>query len=297
MLKNKLIIATRKSKLALWQAEKVKQLLLALRPNLQIELNALSSEGDDRKDLPLNAIGGKDLFVKTIQAQILQKNADVAVHSLKDLSVHDYAGLSLAAFIKRGDPRDAFISPHYANIDNLPADAVVGTASPRRQSLLKARRPDLQIKLLRGNVETRLKKCFDNEFDAIILAAAGLERLGLSSQVKQYLNPYEFVPAIGQGIIAVECRSDDRAMQALLREINDTETEICAIAERAFNKKLGGDCFTPVGAYAHIDKESLRMIGFYGDLDGKNNRQVEGHGDIHAAEQLGFKLAEEISES
>jgi len=296
MLKNKIVIATRKSKLALWQAERVKQLLLARHPDLQIEFLALSSLGDEKQDVSLNKIGGKDLFVKTIQAQVLQENADIAVHSLKDLSVQDYAGLSLAAFLKRGDPRDAFISPRYASIAELPQNAQVGTASPRRESLLKAQRPDLQIKLLRGNVETRLKKCMDGEFDAIILAAAGLERLNLASHITQYLNPEEFIPAIGQGIIAVECRSNDQDMQALLREINDAETEVCATAERAFNRKLGGDCFTPLGAYARVLGQNLHIIGFHGDLKGEKIKRAEKKASIYEATELGFRLAEEISE-
>lgn len=296
MSSKKIIIATRKSKLALWQAEQVKQLILAQHPELQIEFNALSSEGDEKIDIPLNKIGGKDLFVKKIQAQVLQKKADMAVHSLKDLSVHDYPGLYLAAFLKRGDPRDAFISPRYASIAELPANAVVGTASPRRQSILKSLRADIEIKLLRGNVETRLKKCFDGEFDAIILAAAGLERLNLASHIRQYLNPEEFVPAIGQGIIAVETRIEDHAMQALLSKITDYDTEICARAERAFNKKLGGDCFTPLGAYAQIIKNELSIRGFCGDLAGRQVRRAQKKGPRQDAEKLGYELAEDISE-
>lgn len=291
---NKLIIATRKSKLALWQAERVKALLQQEQPHLNIELKKLTSEGDQNPNVPLNNIGGKDLFVKHIQEVVLKGEADLAVHSLKDMSAHDYENLTLGAFLERGDPRDAFISIKYAALAELPKAAIVGTASPRRQSLLKSLRPDLTIKLLRGNVETRLQKLDDGEYDAIILAAAGLERLGLQHRITEYLNPAQFIPAIGQGIIAVECKSADKKTKALLHTIDNKTARACATAERAFNQKLNGDCFTPLGAFATVENNLLTVIGFYGDLDGKQIIRAKQSGAVEQAYELGIKLAGEI---
>lgn len=290
-MKKTLIIATRKSQLALWQANHVKQLLLEKNPQLNIEFCELTSEGDEKKDVPLQNIGGKGLFVKTIQNAVIDQRADIAVHSLKDLSVIEHEQLTLAAFIKRGDARDVLVSFNYKSLADLPENAVIGTASPRRECLLKSLRPDIQTKLLRGNVETRIKKCEAGEYDAIILAAAGLTRLGLEKYITEYLNYEDFIPAIGQGIIVAECRRDDRETQALLREINHHDTEICAHAERAFNQELGGDCFTPLGAFATINDELLTIIGFQGDINGANVRSAQEAGQISKAKQLGRSLA------
>lgn len=291
---SKLIIATRKSQLALWQANYVKQLLLEKHPTLSITLNPLSSEGDEKNKVPLNEIGGKDLFVKKIQHNVLNNKAQMAVHSLKDMSAHDHADLILAAFLKRADPRDAFVSVRYKTLADLPSGAVIGTASPRRRCLLNAIRPDLQITLLRGNVPTRLEKLDNGEYDAIILAAAGLQRLNLAHRITAFLDPQVFIPAIGQGIIVAECQRNDNATQDLLNAIDDPSTRACAIAERAFNQKLNGDCFTPLGALATAEKDQLHIIGFYGDLSGKTIIRAKQSGPIKKANALGWALAEAI---
>jgi len=289
-----IIIATRNSKLAIWQADLVKTLLLEKNTNLNISLNKLTSEGDQKQDIALNEVGGKDLFVKNIQQVVLNNKAQIAVHSLKDMSAHDYEHLTLAAFLKRGDPRDAFVSVKFNSLNELPQGATVGTSSPRRTSLLKSFRPDLKTKLLRGNVQTRLQKLDKGEYDAIILAAAGLERLNLKSRITEYLNPKKFIPAIGQGIIVAECKSTDTQTQNRLNEIDDAKTRACATAERAFNQKLNGDCFTPLGAFAQINVDALTVVGFYGDLAGKSIIRAEISGAIENAQQLGFELAEKI---
>ncbi len=291
---NKIIIATRNSQLALYQANQVKQLLLEKTPHLNIELLALSSEGDDKKDVALNTIGGKDLFAKRIQQAVIDKQADISVHSLKDLGVNSPAALSLTAFLARADARDALVSFRFDSLTALPPHAIVGTASPRRECLLKAWRPDLNIKLIRGNVTTRLAKCEAGEYDAIILAAAGLQRLNLTQHIKQYLNPESFIPAIGQGIIAAECRRDDVSTQALLRTINDADSEHCALAERAVNQVLGGDCFTPIGAFATVIQDELLLRGFYADAATRKIKRGKVTGSKHQAVELGQRLGREL---
>lgn len=285
-------IATRKSPLALWQTSFVKAALLQQDPNLNITFVELTTQGDREQGKALADLGGKSLFVKELQKALLNNEADIAVHSIKDMSVLDCPGLTLAATCKREDPRDAFVSHHYPNINALPQNAIVGTSSPRRTALVKAQRPDLQIKLLRGNVNTRLKKCKEGEYDAAILAVAGLKRLNFEDQITDYLDPSIFIPAIGQGAIGIECRQDDEFTLSLLKSINHTESEQCIIAERAVNKVLGGDCHTPIAAHATISDGILYLSAMVGSLSGKCIIKSDIKGSIEQSPTLGNDLAQ-----
>ena len=290
-----IVIATRQSPLALWQAEFVKQQLLISNPSLSISLLKTNTIGDKRQDVSLAEIGGKNLFIKELQSVVIDGIADIAVHSLKDLSVKQHPDLCLAAVCEREDPRDAFVSNHYPNIDSLPQSAVVGTASPRRQAQLAQWRPDLTIKLLRGNVQTRLSKLDNNEFDAIILACAGLIRLDLAHRITESLDPKRFIPAIAQGALGVECRQHDEEMKQLLTPLNHHETALCVAAERAVNIKLGGDCFTPIAAHATlVDENSLALAGFVGSIDGGACVRSSLSGDLDQAEGLGLEVANDL---
>lgn len=252
-MKNKSIrIATRNSKLALWQANFVKAAIEKKYPECVVSLVEVITAGDRAHNIPLTTVGGKSLFVKALQQVLLNNEADIAVHSMKDMSVHPTPGLIIAATLTRADPRDAFISLKYSSIDTLPQGAVVGTASPRRSALLKSLRPDLQIILLRGNVDTRLMKLEKGDYDAIILAAAGLDRLQLSSYIRERLSETFFTPAIAQGVIAVECREADFFCREVTQFLHDESTFLCVTAEQAVNQVVGGDCYTPIGAYAKI---------------------------------------------
>ena len=283
-------VATRKSKLALWQANFVANLLKEKFPALSAHFIEMVTDGDRHQSTALNTMGGKSLFVKTLQEAVLKNKADIAVHSMKDMSVYETKGLSIGAVCKRADARDAFISPNYESILSLPQRAVVGTSSPRRACLLKAMRPDLVTTVLRGNVETRLLKCGNGEYAAIILAAAGLHRLGLSSKIRAYLSPELFTPAIAQGAIAIECRADDAAMREILLPLNDADTVHCVTAERSVNRILGGDCYTPIGAYATIKHDQLFLHATIGDREGKHVLKTSTVGHKDTAEALG-KLA------
>ena len=287
-------LVTRKSPLAWQQATLVKQQLQMHQPDMQIELVGLVTAGDKRTDVQLTQLGGKSLFVKELQTALLENQADFAVHSVKDMSVTQVADLTLTAVCKREDPRDAFVSARFSHWQNLPKGAEVGTASPRRQSQLLALRPDLSIKLLRGNVGSRLTKLDNSEFDAIILAAAGLKRLEFTHRITQYLEPEEFIPAIGQGALGIECRTGDSKLQTLLAPLNDWSTHQCVIAERAVNFKLGGDCYTPVGAFATIDGSQLTLHAMVGSLDGSLLLKTTVSGPATDAERLGTQAAEQL---
>jgi hydroxymethylbilane synthase len=287
-------IATRKSPLALWQANSIKQQLALRHPSLQIELVGLVTAGDRRTDVELTQLGGKSLFVTELQTALLEQNADIAVHSVKDMSVVASPGLILAAVTQREDPRDALVAHNVTNWRDLPAKAIVGTASPRRQCQLLNHRPDFFIKPLRGNVGTRLAKLDTGEFDAVILACAGLKRLGLEARISQYLDPLEFIPAIGQGALGIECRADDHKTQELIADLNDWATHQCIKAERAVNRRLGGDCYTPVGAHAQIHDNQLTLNGMLGSIDGIHMSKAFLSGDPSDAEQIGEKLAEKL---
>mgnify|MGYP006193055915 FL=1 len=287
-------IATRKSALALWQANFVKAELEAAHPGLQVELVPMSTQGDKILDTPLAKIGGKGLFVKELETAMLEGRADIAVHSMKDVPVDFPEGLMLHTICQREDPRDAFVSNSYQQLADLPQGAVVGTSSLRRQCQIKAMRPDLQIKDLRGNVNTRLAKLDAGEFDAIILASAGLIRLGFETRIASFLDVGTSLPANGQGAVGIECRSDDLVVQQLLAPLEHQETRICVLAERAMNRKLQGGCQVPIGAFAVLQQNELWLRGLVGQLDGSEILRSEIKGEATQAEQLGTQLAEQL---
>lgn len=292
----KVSIGTRGSKLALWQAEWVSSEIKKLRPDIEVSLVKIKTTGDKILDVPLAKVGGKGLFVKEIEEALLRKEIDLAVHSMKDVPTDLPAGLHLAAICKREDPRDAFITTRseIKNIDDLPKGAVVGTSSLRRSCQLLNRRPDLKIVQLRGNLDTRLRKLDEGQFDAIILASAGIRRLGLEKRISGIIPTDLSLPAIGQGAIGIECRIDDGFINDLLSPLNDYETSVCVKSERAFLKRLEGGCQVPIAAYARIDSGSLKMDGLVGSLSG--DRLIRGHieGRPEECEELGIKLGEHI---
>lgn len=287
-------IATRKSALALWQANFVKAELEAAHPGLQVELVPMSTQGDKILDTPLAKIGGKGLFVKELETAMLEGRADIAVHSMKDVPVDFPEGLMLHTICRREDPRDAFVSNSYQQLADLPQGAVVGTSSLRRQCQIKAIRPDLAIKDLRGNVNTRLAKLDAGEFDAIILASAGLIRLGFENRIASFLEVGTSLPANGQGAVGIECRTADMAVQQLLAPLEHKETRICVLAERAMNRKLQGGCQVPIGAFAVLQQNELWLRGLVGQLDGSEILRSEIKGEASQAEQLGMQLAEQL---
>ena len=325
MAKKKIIIGTRGSKLALWQAEWVKSALLKLNPGLTIELNKIKTTGDKILDVPLAKVGGKGLFVKEIEEALLNGEADLAVHSMKDVPTDFPKGLHLAVICKREDPRDAFITAvssqqsavsknKIKRFKDLPKGATIGTSSLRRACQLLSIRPDLKIAQLRGNLDTRLRKLDEGQFDAIILAAAGVKRLGWAERITEVIEPEVSLPAIGQGAIGIECRVDDEFINKLIAPLNHSETSICVRAERACLKKLEGGCQVPIAAHARLvqksevrsqkpeDKDSslftvhysLIMDGLVGSVSG--DRIIKSHieGNPKDAESLGIKLAEDL---
>ncbi|MFX4226787.1 MAG: hydroxymethylbilane synthase [Porticoccaceae bacterium] len=287
-------IATRNSPLALWQAEFVKAELVKLHPGIQVELIGFKTRGDQLLDSPLSKIGGKALFVKELEVAMLNDEADIAVHSMKDVPMEFPQGLGLAVICERGDPRDAFVSNHYSRLDDLPEGAVLGTSSLRRQCQIMARRPDLKIKSLRGNVQTRLGKLDAGEFDAIVLAAAGLLRLEMHDRIADFIDPVASIPAGGQGAVGIECRSDDEQIKQLLAPLAHEETTIAVTAERALNRRLQGGCQVPIACYATLDHEVIHMNGLVGSLDGTRILRVQGTDLLENAEALGVRLAEEL---
>lgn len=309
-MKNKIVIGTRGSKLALWQAEWIKSELQKLYPELQIELNKIKTTGDKILDVPLAKVGGKGLFVKEIEEALLRNEADIAVHSMKDVPTDFPEGLHLAVITKRQDPRDAFItavssqqssnSQQIKSFKDLPLGATIGTSSLRRSCQLLSIRPDLKIEQLRGNLDTRLRKLDEGQFDAIILAAAGVKRLRWAERITEILSPEISLPAIGQGAVGIECRVDDKFINNLIAPLNHTETSICVRAERAFLKKLEGGCQVPIAAYARIlpphpqEVGVLVMDGLVGSVSG--DRIVRGRieGTPNDAENIGIKLAEDL---
>ncbi|GGJ97707.1 porphobilinogen deaminase [Luteimonas terricola] len=288
---NTLRIATRKSPLALWQSEHVADLLRAAHPGLAVELVPMSTRGDEVLDRSLAAIGGKGLFLKELELAMLRGDADCAVHSLKDVPMEVDAPFALPAFLARADHADAFISNQFATFDALPPGACVGTSSLRRQAQLRALRPDLEIRDLRGNVNTRLAKLDAGEYDAIVLACAGLDRLGLGGRTRARLDAPEWLPAPAQGVIAIECRGDDAEVMALCRVLDHAPTRTCASAERALNLALHGSCHVPVAAFARLDGDMLRLDGLVGSE--RDGRSVRAHAEGPAAdpEVLGRDVA------
>jgi hydroxymethylbilane synthase len=294
MLDNVLRIATRQSPLALWQAQYVKQRLEACHAGLRVELVPMVTRGDVILDTPLAKVGGKGLFVKELEMALLEDRADIAVHSMKDVPVDFPEGLGLVTICEREDPRDAFVSNHYDSLAALPQGSVVGTSSLRRQCQLAECRPDLIIRSLRGNVGTRLSKLDNGEYDAIILAVAGLKRLGLESRIRVALSPEQSLPAVGQGAVGIECRLDDTRTHALLAPLNHHETAIRVQAERAMNTRLEGGCQVPIGSYAELIDDELWLRALVGAPDGSQMVRGERRGKPQDAETLGVSLAEEL---
>lgn len=294
MLDNVLRIATRQSPLALWQAHYVKQRLMACHPGLTVELVPLVTRGDVILDTPLAKVGGKGLFVKELEMALIEHRADLAVHSMKDVPVEFPKGLGLVTICEREDPRDAFVSNNYDSLDALPAGSIVGTSSLRRQCQLAERRPDLEIRSLRGNVGTRLGKLDKGDYDAIILAVAGLKRLELEDRIRMALPPELSLPAVGQGAVGIECRLDDTRTHALLAPLNHTDTALRVKAERAMNTRLEGGCQVPIGSYAELVDGEIWLRALVGAPDGTVMIRGERRGKPEEAEQLGISLAEEL---
>lgn len=294
-MKNKIIIATRKSALALWQAEYVARCLRQQYPEMAVELLPVSTKGDEILQTPLAEIGGKGLFIKELEYLLLEGRADLAVHSLKDVPAELPEPFRLAAVTKREDPRDAFVSPLYETVEDLPEGAVVGTSSLRRQSQLLHRRPDLTVRSLRGNVQTRLRKLDEGQYDAVILAAAGLVRLGLSGRIRSYLSADESIPAAGQGVMAVEIRKDDQELAGLLSFLHDRKVAASIQAERAFLGEVGGDCKVPAGAFAEVSAAgAMEVRAFISSPDGRRFYKTVCRGKAEEAASLGKSAAETL---
>lgn len=287
-------IATRKSALALWQAEYVKAQLEHFHSDVKVELVPMTTKGDIILDTPLAKVGGKGLFVKELEVAMLEDRADIAVHSMKDVPVEFPEGLGLEVICPREDPRDAFVSNTIKCFADLPQGAIVGTSSLRRQCQIKALRPDLVVRDLRGNVNTRLAKLDKGEYDAIILAAAGLIRLAMPERIKEYIAPEVILPANGQGAVGIECRTDDATIKALLAPLECKTTRMRVLAERAMNRALEGGCQVPIGSYAEINGQDIHLRGLVGAIDGSEILRNEISGNTADAETLGFKLAEQL---
>jgi len=294
MPQSSLKIATRKSPLALWQANFVKAALLSHHPELAIELVTMTTKGDKILDTPLAKVGGKGLFVKELEHAMLEGRADIAVHSMKDVPVDFPDGLQLAVICKREDPSDALVSNNFSTLASLPENSTVGTSSFRRQCQIQYLRPDLKIRDLRGNVGTRLGKLDADEYDAIILASAGLIRLEMADRIRQRLSFSDCLPAVGQGAVGIECRSNDTAVINLLAclQHDTTATRVCA--ERAVNNRLQGGCQVPLAAFAEIDNDILHLRARVGNLDGTQLLKSELSGASDDAEKLGILVAEEL---
>lgn len=287
-------IATRKSALALWQAEYVKAQLEHFHTDIHVELVPMTTKGDIILDTPLAKVGGKGLFVKELEVAMIENRADIAVHSMKDVPVEFPEGLGLEIICPREDPRDAFISNTINSFAELPQGAIVGTSSLRRQCQIKALRPDLDIRDLRGNVNTRLAKLDNGDYDAIILAAAGMIRLEMPERIQELIEPEVMLPANGQGAVGIECRSSDEEIKALLAPLGCEITRIRVLAERSMNRALEGGCQVPIGSYAIIENDSVYLRGLVGAVDGSKIITDNVKGDTNNAEQLGLTLAEKL---
>jgi len=292
----KIRIATRNSPLALWQAKFVKQELIQLHNDIEVELIGMQTEGDRFLDSSLVNIGGKGLFVKELEEALLRNDADIAVHSMKDVVVDLPENLILHTILKREDSRDVLISNRYKQINALPDNSIIGTSSLRRQSQLKRLCPNIVLKDLRGNVETRLRKLDEGEFDAIVLAAAGMIRLDLRDRITQFVSDSLLLPAIGQGAIGIECRADDFITQELITPLNHEETSQCILAERAFSRRLQGGCQLPIAALASIEGKEIILRGLVAKLNGSEIIKSERKGDISDFENIGISLADLLLE-
>ncbi|NDV11231.1 hydroxymethylbilane synthase [Crenobacter caeni] len=290
----KIVIASRESRLAMWQAEHIKARLEALHPELVVEILGMTTRGDQILDVTLSKIGGKGLFVKELEVAMLEGRADLAVHSMKDVPMQLPEGFALAAICEREDPRDAFVSNRYASLAELPVGAVVGTASLRRESQIRARYPHLVVKPLRGNVQTRLGKLDAGEFDAIILAASGLKRLGLAERIRTELAPSESLPSPGQGALGIEIRADRADLAELLAPLNHPDTRDCVTAERALSRQLGGSCQVPLGGFATLSDGVLTLGGFVAHPDGSVMLTATASAPRDYADALGRAVAKRL---
>ncbi len=287
-------LATRRSPLALWQARHVAERLRALDATVEVELKEIVTQGDKILDQALSRVGGKDLFVKEIEIELLEGRADLAVHSLKDVPTALPEGLEIAAFPPREDPRDAFVSTRHDSIADIPQRGRVGTSSLRRAAQLLSHRPDLQIESIRGNVQTRLRRMDEAELDGTMLAYAGLVRLGLQSTAREVLEPHFMIPAVGQGILAVEVRADDARTKELVARLDDADARTAAVAERGFLRRLEGGCQVPIAAHTFFESDGVRLVGLVTSLDGVLRYEGERTGPKDSAERLGTDLAEEL---
>ncbi len=290
----KLVIASRESALAMWQAKHIQSTLQALYPATNVEILGMTTTGDQILDSPLARIGGKGLFVKELEQALADGRADLAVHSMKDVPMNLPEGFLLAAIGEREDARDAFISNNYATLESLSAGSVVGTSSLRRQSQLQARFPHLKIESLRGNLQTRLRKLDEGQYTAIILAAAGLIRLGLGARITQFISTQDSIPAVGQGALGIEISAQRQDLLAVLAPLNHPPTAACVQAERAMSRALAGSCTVPLGAYAETNAGHIRMSGFVASIDGKQMLRAQVEGDLSQPAQLGQALAEQL---
>ena len=292
--RKQITIATRGSPLALWQAEHVGARLQALHAGLKVSLLTMKTRGDKFLDAPLAKVGGKGLFVKELEVGLLEGRADIAVHSLKDVPVAFPEGLELALVMEREDPRDAFVSNRYDSLASMPAGTLVGTSSLRRQTQVRERYPELRVDWLRGNVNTRLGKLDDGQYDAIILAASGLQRLGFDDRIKVAIAPEECLPAIGQGVLGIEIRTDDNELRELIAPLAHAETTLRVRAERAFNQTLNGGCQVPIAGYAVLEGDQIYLRGLVGKPDGSEVLRAEIRGSSDQAHELGVDLAQQL---
>jgi hydroxymethylbilane synthase len=290
----KIIIASRESLLAMWQAKFIRQRLIELYPQTEVSILGMTTRGDQILDVSLSKIGGKGLFIKELEQALLDKKADIAVHSMKDLPMNIPDGFMLAAITEREDPRDAFVSNQYADLETLPEGSVVGTSSLRRESQLRAQFPHLNVEPLRGNVQTRLRKLDEGQYAAIILAAAGLKRLELGHRITALLSTEMSLPAVGQGALGIECRADRPELVALLQPLHHLETAQCVETERAMSRVLGGSCQVPLGGFAEIDEDILRFRGFVATPDGKRIISEEVSGKPENGVKMGEQLAQTL---
>ncbi|WP_439105502.1 hydroxymethylbilane synthase [Congregibacter sp.] len=291
------VIATRESPLALWQAHFVRDTLLETHPGISVELLGMTSRGDQILDVPLAKVGGKGLFVKELETALLDGRAHIAVHSMKDVPMEFPEGLELAVICEREEPADAFVSNNFENLDALPSGAVVGTSSLRRECQLRANRPDLEVRFLRGNVNTRLRKLDEGEYDAIILACAGLLRLEMGERIRARIPVMESLPAGGQGAVGIEIRSDDQATRQLLAPLHHGPTAERVLAERALNRHLQGGCEVPIASYAVHEGDQLWLRGLVGRPDGSNTLRADARGSCKNPEELGVSVAEALLEA
>lgn len=291
---SKITIASRESLLAMWQANFIREQLRELYPQTEVNILGMTTQGDQILDISLSKIGGKGLFIKELEQALEDGRADIAVHSMKDVPMNMLPGFMLAAITEREDPRDAFVSNHYTHLDELPAGSVIGTSSLRRESQLRARYPHLQVQPLRGNVQTRLRKLDEGQFAAIILAAAGLKRLELAYRITSLLEPEISLPAVGQGALGIECRSDRADLALLMQPLHHAETAYCVEAERAMSRVLGGSCQVPLGGFAEITDDVLTLRGFVANPDGTNMISDELNGKPEDGVTLGQRLAESL---